>query len=299
MLFEGANIARKPRHDPRATAAASARPHTAARARAAAHRPRSIGRCAINRRCCSARAHPMRTASPSPASSAGSPRPPAASAPPPSFLLAAHQTSAPAAGVEGAGEGPVSVARVFSRSFRCTSRIMRSSCSVFCTAPRSASPTTSERWLADGLQPESGRQAGAGAKGEGARRARSHPRAPPSVSASSPAPPSASPAQAMETFAIAGGGTQSAGGAPCGLGWRTSVPRSFVSSADCACSILSTSTMSCFTLRVATCHRHQQGATPARVRERAMNVGTCRRSRGQARWAGLLKGGDGFAQAHI
>ena len=47
---------------------------------------------------------------------------------------------------------------------------------------------------ADGLQPESGRQAGAGAKGEGARRARSHQRAPPSVSASSPAPPSASPA---------------------------------------------------------------------------------------------------------
>ena len=113
---------------------------------------------------------------------------------------------------------------------------------------------------ADGLQPESGRQAGAGAKGEGARRARSHPRAPPSVSASSPAPPSASPAQAMETFAIAGGGTQSAGGAPCGLGWRTSVPRSFVSSADCACSILSTSTMSCFTLRVATCHRQQRVA---------------------------------------
>ena len=95
-------------------------------------------------------------------------------------------------------------------------------------------------------------------------------------------------------------GGQSAGGVPCGLGWRTSVPRSFVSSADCACSILSTSTISCFTLRVATCHRQRTYADGRRRgASHELNVGTCTRSRGQARWAGLLKDGDGFAQAHI
>ena len=151
----------------------------------------------INRRCCSACAHPMRTASPSPASLVGSPRPPAASAPPPSSLLArAPDVSlGPRSGRGGGGGGTCQrgscLLQVLSLHISDHALLLQR---FLHGRPHSASPTTrSERW-ADGLQPESGRQAGAGAKGEGARRARSHPRAPPSVSASSPAPPSASPA---------------------------------------------------------------------------------------------------------
>ena len=139
----------------------------------------------------------MRTASPSPASLVGSPRPPAASAPPPSSLLArAPDVSLGRRSGRGGGGGGTCqrgscLLQVLSLHISDHALLLQR---FLHGRPHSASPTTrSERW-ADGLQPESGRQAGAGAKGEGARRARSHPRAPPSVSASSPAPPSASPA---------------------------------------------------------------------------------------------------------
>ena len=172
----------------------------------------------------------------------------------------AHQTSASGPGVEGAGagEGPVSVARVFSRSFRCTSRIMRSSCSVFCTAGRTA--RAQRRGVSAGLMAATrvGQAGGSRCERRGGA-ARTFTSASSSVSLCEFSCSAFSFAcrASMETFAIAGGGGQRAGGVPCGLGWRTSVPRSFVSSADCACSILSTSTISCFTLRVATCHRQR------------------------------------------
>ena len=245
MLFEGANIARK-------IALTILEPQ-----RARSHCcpcPCRRAPASINRRCCSACAHPMRTASPSPASLVGSPRPPAASAPPPSSLLArAPDVSLGRRSGRGGGGGGTCqrgscLLQVLSLHISDHALLLQR---FLHGRPHSASPTTrSERW-ADGCnQSRAGRREPVRkARGRGAHvhirellrqslrvlLLRLQLRLP-----------------RMETFAIAGGG-----GVPCGLGWRTSVPRSFVSSADCACSILSTSTISCFTLRVATCHRQQ------------------------------------------
>ena len=183
MLFGGANIARKPRSRS-ASHSGNQRAPSHARARAAAHRPRSIGDVVVRAHIrCELRHHrlhlqlalrvrqqrlhhlrlfcsPRTRRQPRPQEWKGRGRD-----------LSAWLVSSPGPFAAHLGScAPPAAFSARSHAARAQRRV-------------------SAGW-ADGLQPESGRQA----KGEGARRARSHPRAPPSVSASSPAPPSASPA---------------------------------------------------------------------------------------------------------
>ena len=143
---------------------------------------------------------------------------------------------------------------------------------------------------ADGLQPESGRQA----KGEGARRARSHPRAPPSVSASSPAPPSASPAAWKRSRSLEAAPERSV---RVGLAHlrppqlRLQRRLRLLHLIDEHDELLHLARRH---LPSASAGRHAstgQGASHERWDVQAQQ--------GQARWAGLLKGDDEFAQAHI
>lgn len=98
--------------------------------------------------------------------------------------------------------------------------------------------------------------------GSGRRSLHLRPRAPPSAWPWWPAPHEASPTRVRPDRKTSGCQSE---GFTCAALQRaplTSVPLSLSSSADCACSILSTRTMSCLTFLLATCAQHSSRESP-------------------------------------